>query len=139
LVAGLMRRHWPGNVRELRSAASQLAVRIRAGRPIELDELGGELEAAPAEAHAPLDDATLVATLREHRFQLGRTAEALGISRTHLDALIARSPNLRKAKDLTRDEIAACAAALGDDLEAMAAKLEVSARGLRLRMRQLGL
>ena len=38
-----------------------------------------------------------------------------------------------------RDEIAASAKASDGDIDAMAAKLEVSPRGLRLRMRQLGL
>ena len=38
-----------------------------------------------------------------------------------------------------RTEIAACAAELGDDVDAIAAWLEVSPRGLRLRRKQLGL
>ena len=52
---------------------------------------------------------------------------------------IARSAHVRKAKDLGRAEIAACAAEIGDDVDAIAARLEVSPRGLRLRMKQLGL
>lgn len=103
---------------------------------------GGEAGAATGggvHTTQPIDHDRLMTALREHRFQLNRTAEALGVSRTHLDALIARSPQLRKAKDLGREEIAACAEAVGGDLEAMATKLEVSPRGLRLRMRQLGL
>ncbi len=105
-----------------------------------LDDLG--IEAAPDDAGRPiepLDDDRLVATLRSHGFHLARTAEALGVSRTHLDALIARSGRVRKAKSLDRDEIAAVAAELDHDVDAMAARLEVSPRGLRLRMRQLGL
>jgi len=140
LVADLLRRPWPGNVRQLQHAASRIAQRMQAGAPVELAELGdGFDEPVPELAGAAIDAARLVATLRAHRFQLNHTAAALGISRTHLDALIARSPQLRKAKDLARDEIAACAEALGGDLDAMAARLEVSPRGLRLRMRQLGL
>ena len=151
LVAQLCRAPWPGNVRQLRNVAQRLAQLARAGRTATLDQLGiddVDLEAAAAEpaaearpgsAGAPIDDDRLVATLRAHRFQLSATAAALGISRTYLDALIARSARVRKAKQLGREEIAACAAELGDDLEAIAARLEVSPRGLRLRMKQLGL
>ncbi len=152
LVAELARRRWPGNVRELRAAAARLAAVARAGRIARREDAGPvEPEPAPAPAPAPaaadpparggeeLTEDRLVAALREHRFQLGRTAEALGVSRTHLDALIARSARVRKAKDLSAGEIAACAAEHGGDLDAMAAALEVSPRGLRLRMRQLGL
>ena len=155
-VAALLQRPWPGNVRELRNAATQLAAAMRAGQPLSAQALAAlgrapsvvtiesaiESVAAPGQpprAAAPthLDDETLRAALRDHHFALGRTARALGISRTHLDALIARSPGLRKAKDLSREEIEACRAAVGDNLDAMAARLEVSPRGLRLRMRQL--
>jgi len=161
LVADLIRAPWPGNVRQLRNTAGRLAAIARAGRAATLEQLGiddpddsadgpggpGSLAASnttgspPGEARdaAEIDDDRLVAALREHRFQLNRTAAALGISRTHLDALIARSVRVRKAKQLERDEIAACMAELGGDLDAVAAKLEVSPRGLRLRMTQLGL
>jgi two-component system nitrogen regulation response regulator GlnG len=140
VVAELCRAPWPGNVRQLRAVAHRLVAIARAGKVATLDDLG--IEAAPDDAGEPiepLDDDRLVATLRGHGFHLARTAEALGVSRTHLDALIARSGRVRKAKSLDRDEIAAVAAELDDDIDAMAARLEVSPRGLRLRMRQLGL
>jgi two-component system nitrogen regulation response regulator GlnG len=145
LIAQLLRAPWPGNVRQLRNVAQRLAQLARAGRTATLDQLGlDELDLEPgaepaAGPAAPIDDDRLVATLRAHRFQLSHTAAALGISRTHLDALIARSGRLRKAKQIERDEIAALAAELGDDVDAIAARLEVSPRGLRLRMKQLGL
>jgi two-component system nitrogen regulation response regulator GlnG len=143
LVADLLRFAWPGNVRQLKHAALRLAAVARAGRIATLDDLDIDLglddDLATPPSDTPIDDERLVATLRVHAFQLNRTADALGISRTHLDALIARSPRVRKAKDLSRDEIERCAAATGNDHDAMAARLEVSPRGLRLRMRQLGL
>ena len=143
LIAQLLRAPWPGNVRQLRNVAQRLVQIARAGHTATLDELGlddVEPDAAPETAPATLvDDDRLVAALRAHRFHLSHTAAALGISRTHLDALIARSGRLRKAKQLERDEIMACAAELGNDVDAIAARLEVSPRGLRLRMKQLGL
>ncbi|MBK7534848.1 MAG: sigma-54-dependent Fis family transcriptional regulator [Myxococcales bacterium] len=159
-VVELLRRPWPGNVRELRSAAGQLAEVLRTGKPLRAESLaalgaasagakvGGRAarasapEVTPEVAPAPpraFDEARLLATLRDHGFSLARTASALGVSRTHLDALIARSKGLRKAKDLAREEIVACRVEVGDDLTAMAARLAVSPRGLRLRMRQLGM
>jgi two-component system nitrogen regulation response regulator GlnG len=151
LVAALIRAPWPGNVRQLHNVAQRLAQLARAGRTATLDLLGiDDLDDDAADAPevgakagdtpgAPVDGDRLIATLRAHRFQLAATAAALGISRTHLDALIARSAHIRKAKQLERDEIAACTAELGDDVDAIAARLEVSPRGLRLRMKQLGM
>ena len=164
LVAALLGAPWPGNVRQLRNAAQRLAGIARAGRIATLADLGPELgiDLAPdlaadlgadasdpgdaprldrpaGAAPAEIDDDRLVAALRAHGFQLSRTAAALGISRSYLDALIARSGRVRKANQLTRDEIAACLAELGGDLDAAAARLEVSPRGLRLRIKQLGL
>ncbi len=147
IVAELVRSAWPGNIRQLRTIAARLASVARTGRVVVHDELGATFGLDETERdHAtereprhdtPLDDTRLVAVLREHQFRLAPAAEALGISRTHLDALIARSGQLRKAKDVTAEEIAAVSAELEGDVDAMAAKLEVSARGLRLRMRQL--
>jgi two-component system, NtrC family, nitrogen regulation response regulator GlnG len=99
----------------------------------------GSAGGAGGSAPRGIDDDRLVAALRAHGFQLSRTAAALGVSRSHLDALIARSPRVRKANQLPRDEIAACLAELGGDVDAAAARLEVSPRGLRLRIKQLGL
>ncbi|HEY5926903.1 MAG TPA: sigma 54-interacting transcriptional regulator [Kofleriaceae bacterium] len=142
IVAQLLHAPWPGNVRELRNVAQRLAAIAHAGRVATLDDVGifdvDTRDDEPASG-GPIDDERLVAVLRSHRFQLNRAAEQLGISRTHLDALIARNPRLRKAKDLERAEIEASAAAHDNDVDAMANGLEVSPRGLRLRMRQLGL
>jgi two-component system nitrogen regulation response regulator GlnG len=152
VIAALLVAPWPGNVRQLRNVAQRLAAIARSGRTARLaDVIDGEAEPEVVEPEvvepevvepAPptaIDDDRLLATLRRHRFQLTRTAEELGISRTHLDALIARSGRIRKANQLTHDDIAACMAELGDDVDAMAARLEVSPRGLQLRMKQLGL
>ncbi len=84
-------------------------------------------------------DEELTAALRACEFRLQPTAAALGVSRTALYALIDASPRVRKARDLEPDEIERCRERCGGDLDAMAAVLEVSRRGLRIRMTQLGL
>jgi two-component system nitrogen regulation response regulator GlnG len=81
----------------------------------------------------------LIAALRANRWRVQRAAEQLGISRTSLYDRIERSPKVRKAADLSREEIEGCAARCGGDLDAMVESLEVSKRGLQRRMAQLGL
>ena len=93
-------------------------------------------------AYRPSEEVTeeeLLAALRAHGFRLQPSAAALGISRTALYALIDKSSRIRKARDVDRDEIERCRARCDGDLDAMAAELEVSRRGLRIRMTQLGL
>ena len=65
-------------------------------------------------------------------------ARELGISKTSLYALIEASPRVRKARDLSAREIEE-ALRPGGDVAAAARQLRVSARGLRLRMTELGL
>lgn len=140
--ASLLRFNWPGNVRQLANVARQLATIAKSGARVgaeDVQRLLGFEEPVAGVAPAAIDEATLVGALRAHKFQLNRAAAALGISRSGLDALIARSRKVRKAKDLTREEIASAASACSGDVDRMAAQLEVSPRGLRLRMTQLGI
>jgi two-component system nitrogen regulation response regulator GlnG len=81
----------------------------------------------------------LIATLKAHGFRVQAAAAALRVSRPALYLLIDACPALRKASELERDEIETCRRDCDGDLEAMAARLEVSPRGLRLRMTQLGI
>jgi two-component system nitrogen regulation response regulator GlnG len=52
---------------------------------------------------------------------------------------IEKSANIRKAADLGREEIERCLERCGGDLDAAVEELEVSKRGLKRRMTQLGL
>jgi two-component system nitrogen regulation response regulator GlnG len=81
----------------------------------------------------------LLAALRAHRWRLQPTAAALGVSRTSLYDRIDKSSRIRKAADLSREEIEACLERSQGDLDAMAEALEVSKRGLQRRMTQLGM
>jgi DNA-binding NtrC family response regulator len=106
--------------------------------PVPPDGAGAE---APR-SHRPPSEITaaeLTAVLRQHRWRLGATARALGISRTSLYALIERSETIRKARDIGRDELLACRQACRGDVDRMAEALQVSPRGLQLRLRELGL
>jgi len=148
LVARLCRADWPGNVRQLKNVARQLAIASRGMAQLQLSP-AVERALAPKTSEAPkpssptrtrpaeIDEATLVATLRTHRYRIAATAKALGISKTSLYALIEGSPRVRKARDLSADEIREALGAHENTREA-AQGLEVSERGLRLRMTELG-
>jgi two-component system nitrogen regulation response regulator GlnG len=169
LVARLAAWDWPGNVRQLRNAVRQLVIagrdggdegmwlqaeRIlqeaaRAASPADSDPTGAppvEISPAPRgeprRAYRSPDDVTdddLLAALRANRWRIQRAAAQLGISRGSLYDKIEKSQRIRKAADLSREEIEACRARCGSDLDAMVEVLEVSKRGLQRRMTQLGL
>jgi hypothetical protein len=50
-----------------------------------------------------------------------------------------RCDGIRKARDLGAEEILACREACGGDIAEMAQRLEVSERGLKLRITELGI
>jgi len=143
VVRAYLRHSWPGNVRELANVARRLAVIGRDG-PIAVDDALAPIRAPlaepePTQVARTIGDDELIAALARHHWRTGAAAEALGISRTTLYTLIDRCSRLRKARDLDRDEIAACRLATAGDLDRMSEQLQVSKRGLQLRMRELGM
>jgi two-component system nitrogen regulation response regulator GlnG len=157
LVARLAAHDWPGNVRELRNVARHVAVQAfdldEVPEHLHLPDVAPPAHAAmlgaprPAPVATPLPvarpgvihDDELLTQLRAHGFRVADAARALGISRGALYALIERSTVLRKASALTLAEIQGAQRVHGDDPSRLAAALEVSPRGLRRRMGQLGL
>ncbi|HEY4564760.1 MAG TPA: sigma 54-interacting transcriptional regulator, partial [Thermoanaerobaculia bacterium] len=165
LVAYLADYEWPGNVRQLRNVVRQL---VLAGRDAGEEGMWMQVESALREVAKPVPDRItdsypaappeprraprkpyrnpeevgeeeLLAALRAHRWRPQPAAEELGISRPSLYAKIEKSAKIRKAADLGRQEIEACFAEVGGDLDAMVERFEVSKRGLQIRMTQLGL
>ena len=86
-----------------------------------------------------VSDKELLATLRDHRYELKASAEALGISRASLYGLVATNPRIRKASELEQGEVEDALKRADGDLEAAAADLEVSVHGLRRRIKVLGM
>jgi two-component system nitrogen regulation response regulator GlnG len=151
-LARLLRHPFPGNARELQNLARRAAVASRGHARLVVDDglqrMLARSERPPASETevqakkrkpAEIDDEALLQALREHAFNLNQTAIALGMSRTWLNTRIERCPLIRKAKDLDAQSIRRAADAHAGDLEAMAATLEVSPRGLQLQMKRLGL
>jgi len=164
LMAAAVQHHWPGNVRQLRNMAHQLAIEFAdepevkrspfVSRLLASEGEGGEggdtippaMESSPAKKPKKkrrllrdISDEEVMEALRRHNFQPGRAAEELGVARSSMYALVNESPTLRKAADLTREQVTAQLAAVDGDVAAAANALEVSERGLRLRLKQLGI
>jgi two-component system, NtrC family, nitrogen regulation response regulator GlnG len=168
LVAHLAAHDWPGNVRQLRNAVRQIVIAGRdagenvmwlqaerliqeAARPLtpgtpDTDPSGIQAPEEPApppgKPYRNPEDVTeeeLLAALRASRWRIQRAAAQLGISRGSLYDRIERSPRIRKAADLSRQEIEDAWKRCDGDLDAMGETLEVSRRGLRRRMTQLGM
>lgn len=155
LVAKLVEYHWPGNVRQLQNVTRQLVISNRDSKELSADAILEELfelshtsrEKTMTSEHGQtqkrrateLADKEIVDVLRRHRFNLNQTCSELGVSRNWLNKFIESCPHLRKAKDIGIDEIRRCAVECGNDLNAMADRLQVSTRGLQLQMKRLGL
>jgi two-component system nitrogen regulation response regulator GlnG len=152
LVADLCRFPWPGNLRQLRNVVRQLVISSRGAAQITMDAavsriLSGGARAPAASEPTPaaverrrpaeVTEDELVAALRQNRWKIQKTADVLGISKNSLYGLIDRSGTLRKAREIPAEEIHQAFEAKGGDLEAMAAELQVSLRGLQLRLKEL--
>ena len=165
LVGRLARYAFPGNVRELRNAARQIAIASHSHRRAKLGSyLEGVLSSAPLRSVPPADrrsemspnrahtqgarpsrkpstisEEELVEALSANQWRIAHTAAQLGVARASLYGLIERSERIQKASDLDAAAIEACRSETDGTLEDLACALCVSPRGLRLRMRELGL
>ena len=164
-IARLAAAPWPGNVRQLRNVARSLAIDSRrsgedhgeAPLPAVIEELLRQESpaapvarpAAPALSSEPprtafrspqdVTEEELLAALAANGWKPRETALQLGISRPSLYFLLDTFPSVRKAMDLSREEIADAAERCGGRLREMAALLRVSEPGIKRRMKQLGL
>ncbi len=151
----LLARAWPRNVRELEKHAvvAELGFRTNGRWPAPPNparatapptpgpaEVTGEVAAVPAppRTRARPSAEELARCLDERDGIARRVAEDLGVSRTTLDKWM-RELGIRRPTDVGIDEIRAALGTHGDDLVRAAAALRISARGLKLRLRELRL
>ena len=159
LAAQLIRYPWPGNIRELRNVTRQLVIESRGLAQARIDprladqlaRASGPRPGAPPPPAAPalgsgvrrkpssVTEPELIDALRACGWDLQAAADQLGIPRPSIYDLIDRNPSLRTAGDLAADEITRCFAECRGDLDAMAARLQVSRRALGRRVKELGL
>lgn len=85
-----------------------------------------------------LTEAELIREMEAHDHIQHRVAKALGISRTTLDKWL-RDLGIRRPKDIPREAIEDAIQQTQGDLDQMAKILKISARGLKLRMTELGM
>jgi two-component system, NtrC family, nitrogen regulation response regulator GlnG len=97
------------------------------------------LSAAPSAVRGSWEirSSDLLQALRENHWKPGAAAAALQIPKTTLYALMERHPDIRKASDIPADELLGQLEACGGDLDRAAEQLQVSRRGLQLRLAQI--
>jgi two-component system, NtrC family, nitrogen regulation response regulator GlnG len=165
VVLGLLGYAWPRNVRELSRYVAKVAAAARESTPgslrvVPIASDAGASSGAPgsgvadseprlpaasdpsveAAREGPRDRPTrdeLERLLREHDYVAHRVARILGVPRTTLDRWLRQSQIPRPA-DLDRAALEAALSAAHGDIEAAADALRISARGLRLRLGELG-
>ena len=143
---------WPGNVRELRNAVRSLVIDCRGQHQlparVQLAEPYGERsdEDPVVEVNtetrvraADLPPTQVQAALIEARWELAGAARVLGVSRPALYEAARRLPGFRLAEDLSLEEIERSLTDHASDINHAAETLRVSSRGLRRRMRKLGI
>ena len=153
-IARLAAWHWPGNVRQLANVVRQLVIANRDADPAHrFEEVEALLQESPPAAPTPLAPSSpqmparrqaaqlseneVIEALRAHQFRPAAAADALGIPRSSIYDLMNKIPSLRKASELTSEDIEAARSRVGPSLEAMAENLEVSKRALLRRLGQL--
>jgi len=155
VMAGLLRHDWPGNVRELNNVARRMIGGLLAGQGMAsvATLVGGAAgragegsvasvveprAVAAAAAPGELAEDIVMEAMQTHGWQISATARALGISRKALYKWIAQSGHVRKARDLSPEELSAALARYGG-LRETAEALKVSTRALHLRANELKL
>jgi two-component system, NtrC family, nitrogen regulation response regulator GlnG len=166
LLERLLEYRWPGNVAELETIAKRVAITNRERQSFHLDRMIADrlVPAAPRDIAdlppreaavtparldgappprpaarkdaASLEDEDIARAMRENQFKIKVVAEVLGVSRSWLNVRLESCRGIRKAKDLSRQEILDARSA-SNDLSAMAERLEVSEHALKLRIKAL--
>jgi len=135
---------WPGNVRQLRNTVRQIVIGSLGEPCLKLpsrieamltDDGKDDQKTKPAD----LREDEVVAVMRANRWELKASADALGISRGSLYALIRESDRLRTAGDLTEEQIREALRRAGGDIAMAVDDLEVSDKALRRRIVALGI
>ncbi len=143
---------WPGNVRQLANLARRVVltsegqepqwppelVRVPArpaGEPA--DTPGGRLRAS--RRMRDVGAAELDAVLRDNAWEVASAARQLGVSRPALYRRIEESPDHRLAGEVPQEELEQALARHRGDATGAAVALQVSASGLRARLRGSGL
>lgn len=143
---------WPGNVRELVNYSQQVV--LASGRRLVIPEhigealKGGRVSPVMAESGVARPALRKIRDIGEEefdsawklcRYEVAGTAQHLGVSRPAVYRRIAASPHYRLSKQVPLPELEQVLALHKGDVTATAWQLQVSASGLRERLRDSGL
>ncbi len=163
LMSRLAAYEWPGNVRQLQNVVRELAVSSRGHAEVQrvpkIEQLLGGQGLLSSGVQAPVSTPAptpvpvkapryrdpdevgaeeLTAALAMHRYVVNKTAAYLDISRSSFYKLMEKH-GIRKAGELRREEIERSWFRTRGRLEEMVDDLKVSKKGLKDRMKELGL
>lgn len=145
LTLSLLRQAWPRNVRELerfadRTVALSLEQRSLVFPPLSAAVLpeDGEAMVEASSAKDRPDRAQLQAVIEQCDYVTQRVAKLHGVSHTTVDRWM-RELGILRPRDLSAEVISRALAETNQDVRAAARGLQVSERGLRLRLRDLDL
>jgi two-component system nitrogen regulation response regulator GlnG len=123
-----------------RSPAAAVQRPVAAGsRPPQAPDREVRLDPRARRRPSEVTEAELLAALREAAWDLKAAGDRLGVPRSSMYDLIERCPGVRTVGDVSAEEIVRCFDACDGDLDRMADRLQVSRRGLRRRVSELGL
>lgn len=95
--------------------------------------------AAPRRKPSTIEEAELMEALQRQRWDLKNTAQDLNISRAALYKMIEANPNVRKAGDLSVEELTDSYERCDGNLEQMVDELHVSKAALKRRIKELAI
>lgn len=161
-VADLATGRWPGNVRGLRNAAQHMLIEYRDRKNVHMDQAlqrfagigpdlsGMEDSTAPnvvrsnmqPKAQIPnknwvISNEDLAALFERNGQNYSQTAAELGIPRTTVYEMVGRNPLIAKPDSVSDGELLMLLDTCGGDIVALAARLKLSAHGLKLRLAKL--
>lgn len=156
-IIALVDHPFPGNVRELRNVARQLAIASHDAGRLDVERAMQRVQHAfgasqepgepadtpvanpPSEPRARISMSELMAALRDNAWSPERTAASLGIPKSTVHYLMRKSSLIRRATDISDEELRGAFEACGHDVDTTAARLQVSARALAMTLRRRGM
>ena len=144
--------HWPGNVRQLENFAGQVAVAseheliVPAPVAAEIYRSKSRAEAATEEVvnraarqrkPGEITEADFIHAMELGRFEIATVADELGVSRRSIYRRIDASARFKRASEIPMKDIDKALASCGGRLGEAALNLEISASGLRQRLRSV--
>jgi formylglycine-generating enzyme required for sulfatase activity/3',5'-cyclic AMP phosphodiesterase CpdA len=106
--------------------------------PAPTTKISHKAKAQPRRRLANISDEEIRDVLQEHGWEIKAAADALSIARETLYERIWASDIMRKAKDVSSDELRQAFDECGGDRDTMANRLRISKAALKARMKKLG-